>query len=498
MSTEWAVVAADDQFTLDARNSGIMTFTVSNPGTAPDTVVFDILPGDGSQRSWFFIEEPQREVRPQEAVAFNVKLTVPAGTPARRYDMTGLAYSASTAPEESSRTSGRVSYDVATTEKPKKKIPWLFIIAAIALVVVVGGVVTFLLTRGGDDVTPPANPVAGKAYDMTGDGKADLALTGVSGWTTLPLAVSKGDGTFTVHNKELADFPALAATPGAQAAHGDFDGDGKVDIALAGAPGWGGVPMAFSKGDGTFRVTNKTASDIPGWAATPGARVLAGDFDGDGRDDLLMVGGLGWPTMPVAFSKGDGTFRSTNEAVANVNGWAYNPAVKAVIGDVNGDGKDDLVIAGGSGWTSVPVAFSNGDGTFRVTNLPAGDIAVWAATPGTKVAAGDLDGDGKDDLVITGGAGWNTLPVGFSTGDGTFRVTNNQLVGIPGWATAPSSRVVAADFDGDGKDDVALVGGTGWSSVPLAISSGNGTFAIRNEPIDQFAVWAQGTGVKVV
>jgi hypothetical protein len=73
MRTEWAVVAAGDQFTLDARNAGEMTFTVSNPGPATDTVVFDVLPGAGSQRSWFSIAEPQRTVRPNEAVAFRVK-----------------------------------------------------------------------------------------------------------------------------------------------------------------------------------------------------------------------------------------------------------------------------------------------------------------------------------------------------------------------------------------------------------------------------------------
>lgn len=498
MSTEWAVVAADDQFTLDTRNSGVMTFTVSNPGAAPDTVVFEILPGDGTQRSWFTVEEPQRDVGAQESVAFQVRLTVPPGTPARRYDMTGLAYSANTAPEESSRTSGRVSYEVAMTEKPKKKTPWPFIIAAVVLVVVVAGVVTFLLTRGGDDVVQPDKPVAGKANDMTGDGKADITLTGVSGWGTVPMAISQGDGRFTISNAEMAEFPQLAAAPGAQAAQGDFNGDGKVDIALAGAAGWGGVPVAFSKGDGTFSLTNKTSPDVPGWAATPGARLLAGDFDGDGRDDLLITGGAGWPTMPVAFSKGDGSFRTANAPIENVNAWAATAGTKALVGDVDGDGKDDLIIAGGPGWNTLPVAFSNGDGTFRVTNLPAGDIAIWAATAGTKMAAADVDGDGKADLVITGGVGWTTVPVAFSAGNGTFRASNVGVTNIPGWATVPGARIIAGDFNGDGKDDFALTGGVGWGTIPVAFSTGSGGFDVTNEAVDQFAGWAQTGQVKVV
>ncbi|WP_433307991.1 hypothetical protein ACQP0U_16550 [Micromonospora sp. CA-269861] len=149
MTTEWAVVAAAEQFTLDPRNSGELTFTVSNPGNAPDTVVFDVMPGDGSQRAWFSVAEPQRVVPGQGSVSFLVKLAVPAGTPARRYDMTGFAYSANTAPEESSRSSGRVTYEVRAVAPPRRT-PWLWIAAAAALVLVVVAVGVVLLTRDGE------------------------------------------------------------------------------------------------------------------------------------------------------------------------------------------------------------------------------------------------------------------------------------------------------------------------------------------------------------
>ncbi|MEV4657225.1 hypothetical protein [Micromonospora sp. NPDC049301] len=155
MTTEWAVVAAAEQFTLDPRNSGELTFTVSNPGNAPDTVVFDVAPGEGSQRAWFTVTEPQRVVPGQGSVSFLVKLAVPAGTPPRRYDMTGFAYSANTAPEESSRSSGRVTYEVRAVAPPKRT-PWPWIAAAAALVLLVGGVVGYLLTRPDD--APPGAP----------------------------------------------------------------------------------------------------------------------------------------------------------------------------------------------------------------------------------------------------------------------------------------------------------------------------------------------------
>jgi hypothetical protein len=151
MTTEWAVSAAAEQITLDARNTGELMFTVANPGDAPDTVVFDIVPGDGSARSWFTVAEPQRLVPAHGSVTFLVKVAVPGGTAPRRYDLTGLAYSSSTAPEESSRSSGRITYEVKATEKPPNRLPW--IIAAAVLVLVVGGVVAFLLTRSDDAFT---------------------------------------------------------------------------------------------------------------------------------------------------------------------------------------------------------------------------------------------------------------------------------------------------------------------------------------------------------
>jgi len=323
--------------------------------------------------------------------------------------------------------------------------------------------------------------------DFNGDGKTDMALLGVAEWTTLPVAFSNGDGTYNVTNKAIDQFTAWAATPGVKIVTGDFNGNGKTDIALTGVAGWSTLPIAFSNGDGTFNVTNEPIDQFAAWASA-GPEVITGDFNGNGKIDIALTGVSGWTTLPVAFSNGDGTFNVTNSSIDQFGSWASSGA-KIVAGDFNGNGKMDIALTGVSGWTSLPVAFSNGDGTFNVTNKAITGFAEWAGS-GAKVIVGDFNGNGKMDIALTGVNGWTTLPIAFSNGDGTFVVTNNFAEGFSAWSTAAGVQVITGDFNGDGKTDIALTGVAGWLTLPVALSKGNGSFDISNINMTSFAQWA--------
>ncbi|MFD5548751.1 trypsin-like serine protease, partial [Streptomyces goshikiensis] len=313
----------------------------------------------------------------------------------------------------------------------------------------------------------------GASTDFNADGKTDIALTGATDWDCLPVATSQGAGNFDVTcGNPGGSWGFWASTANVKAVRGDFNGDGKSDIALTGGKDWDCLPVATSKGDGTFTTTCNAPKGgyWSYWASSPGVKVVSGDFNADGKTDLALTGATGWDCLPVATSKGDGQFDVTCGAPGMSWGnWAASPNVKVVTGDFNADGKTDLALTGATDWDCLPVATSKGDGQFDVTcAAPGMSWGNWAASPNVKVVTGDFNADGKTDLALTGATDWDCLPVATSKGDGTFTTTCNAPKGgyWGFWASSPGVKVVSGDFNADGKTDLALTGATGWDCLP--------------------------------
>jgi hypothetical protein len=338
------------------------------------------------------------------------------------------------------------------------------------------GVRTFGNSQTGNptvaDVNGWARATNAKAVggDFNGDGLADVALVGGNGWTTIPVAFNNGLGGFTVKNLANSPFPGLANVA-VHAVAADFDGDGDADIALFGGPtSWGyKIPIAFSNRDGTFTVKQQISPNLQTLSSASGAYPVAGDFDGDGDGDVVLLGGSGWTTFPMGRSNRDGTFAQSNLSDnGSFVGYAQTAGPKAVVGDLDGDGDADLALTGRSGWTTILTAFSNRDGTFNVLNKAVANFPGWAVASGAKIIAGDFDADGDADVGVVGGSGWQTIAFALSDRTGGFTPANLPIADFSGWAGAARFAFAGRADIGSGSD-VILIGGSGWTTMPVAL-----------------------------
>jgi hypothetical protein len=313
--------------------------------------------------------------------------------------------------------------------------------------------VSVLLNVGGGSFAPAgtypvgAYPDALAVGDFNGDGRLDIVTANGNGWNqpgTLSVLLGRGDGAFLSALNLTVDRGPRGIVVA------DFNGDGKADIATAISGGWfetDQVNVLLGQGDGTFEppVSYKVGM-APRWIA-------AGDFNHDGRPDLVAVNSgpsASGNTASVLLNKGDGTFfPATNYTIGAYPGFV-------LVADFDRDGNLDFATANGS----ISVLLGRGDGTFNA----ASNISVPSGAG--QIAVADLDGDGNLDLAAQGDGAVGVL---LGDGSGGFAAPVSYSIG------ASLACIGAADFNGDAKPDIAVAG---WydNSVLVMSGLGDGTF----------------------
>jgi hypothetical protein len=253
-----------------------------------------------------------------------------------------------------------------------------------------------------------------------------------------------------VNGKVVFDFFAYDPNfrGGVRVAIGDINGDGVPDIITAPGPSGGPDIRVF---DGRTGVLIREFM-----AYTPtflgGVFVAAGDINGDGFSDIITGADAGGGPHVQVFSGKDGSLL--------MSFFAYNPGftggVRVAAGDVNGDGKADIITAAGAGGGPHVEVFSGADGSI-LRSFFAYDPGF---TAGLYVAAGDANGDGKADILVGPGAiagGPNVMLTLFNGAD--LSVLQSFFAYGPGFGGGV--RVAMADLNGDGKADLITGAGPG-------------------------------------
>lgn len=216
-----------------------------------------------------------------------------------------------------------------------------------------------------------------------------------------------------------------------------------------------------------FDLTVRNDTDF--WRAY---RVMAGDVDGDGKTDLIWNQTTHQNLVTAGLSNGDGSFRFTGFQTMPGTGWGD---FKTLVGDVNGDGAADLIWNETTEKNRIYVGLSNKDGTFRFIGPQNAPGSGWNDF---KTLTGDINADGLTDLIWNETADKNRIYIGLSNGDGTFRILPFQDHPQRGWQTY---KTLVGDVNGDGRSDL-IWNRTGADKNRIYVGLSTGTGVIEFLP----------------
>lgn len=309
-------------------------------------------------------------------------------------------------------------------------------------------------------------PVRTLVGDVTGNGSNDIVLNHLGATNQVRVATADGNGGFTISAPVTHPETPPEGWANYNAVVGDFNGDGRTDLAWTNLTSANNKTyLGMSNGDGTFGFPSVRATGTTGWQAM---RTLVADLNGDGCDDFLWnaLGSLNY--MRSGISDCVSTFAVGPHVQPSNTGWSN---FTASIGDVNADLRQDVIWRSDSRTYFGPAA-ANGNIVASGALSPS-DHPSLGPTARYVLLLGDVNGDGRTDMIWADTTQNSQNQIGVSTSTGSSLA--HRAIQMANYNSTVPLRAVAGDVNADGRTDLIFntTGSVNRAYVALGTASGD-------------------------
>ena len=330
--------------------------------------------------------------------------------------------------------------------------------------------------------------------DFSGDGKHDLLIHSGNSITIYRSNGSQLDLVFSTVERVPGSWQFK---PNDQFYIGDYNGDGKDEVVVYNSVDWimEYLGLLVDDGNNGLRLVARYDDIIPGWQFQRTDNFYVADFNGDGKKDLFVFNGSNWSIPYVGMLRSNGSsFSVVQRYDANMPGWEMRSQDRHYVGDCNGDGKEDLWVFNGVNWSIPYLGMLRSIGNnLSMTKRYDANMPGWEMRSQDRHYVGDFNGDRKKDLFVFNGTQWSIAYLGMLRSSGSdLSMTKRYDGNAPGWQMRKNDRHYVSDVNGDGKADLFVYNYQDWAYEYLGTMVSNGNSLSSSWKEDWVGEWNLG------